>query len=157
VTMSCAATPLDVYVANRAPPTLILGQSQPTPSSTSSDDAPILNQNQPVSIGPSRVVVGNVLTPGPGGTKILARRVFIICFDSQQIFVYDPDARRFEAVIRTGRGPHSLAVDETRGLGYVGHFTDSYIGVVGLDQGNPNTYGKMILTIGQPVAPRAQK
>lgn len=154
---ACAATPLDVYVANRTPPTLILGQTQTTPSPTSSDDAPLLNDNLQVSQGPSRVVVGNVLVPGPGGTRILKRRVFIICFDSQQIFVYDPDALRFEAVIRTGRGPHSLAVDETRGLGYVGHFTDSYIGVVGLDQSNTETYGKMFLTIGQPVAPRAQK
>ena len=64
---------------------------------------------------------------------------------------------RIEAVIRTGRGPHSLAVDETRGLGYVGHFTDSYLGVVDLNRTHTETYAKMILTIGSPTAPRAQK
>jgi len=155
---TCASTPLDVYVSNRSPSTLIVGQSQPTPGSTSSDEVPRFNFPESVSPGPSRVVVGDVLVPGPGGTKHTARRVFIICFDSRKIFVYDPkEPRRFEAVIQTGRGPHALAIDETRGLGYVGHFTDSYLGVVDLDQSHPNTYGQMILTIGQPVPPRAQK
>lgn len=154
---SCASTPLAVYIANRTPPSLILGETQPDSNATSSDDRPRFYDTEPVSQGASRLVVGDVLvSDGAGGTKP-ERRIFIICFDSRQIFVYDPVGRRVEAVIRTGPGPHSLAVDETRGLGYVGHFTDSYLGVVGLDRTHPETYGKMILTIGTPTPPRAQK
>jgi hypothetical protein len=154
---SCAPTPLDVFISNRTPATLILGQTSSNSSATSSDDLPSLFRTQPVSAGPSRVVVGGVRVPdGNGGTRPEGR-VFVICFDSRQIFVYNPLAGRFESVIRTGRGPHSFVVDEGRGRGYVGHFTDSYIGVVELDQSKVNTYGKMILTIGQPTPPRAQK
>jgi hypothetical protein len=50
-----------------------------------------------------------------------------------------------------------LVVDEGRGLGYIGHFTDSYIGVVDLNQAHADTYGKVVLSIGAVVPPRAQK
>jgi hypothetical protein len=155
---SCAPTPLGVYVSNRSPATLIAGKTSSNSSATSSDDLPTFNKNVPLQAGPSRVVIGSVRVPdGKGGTRAEGR-IFVICFDSRQIFVYDPTGDgRIESVIRTGRGPHSLVVDETRGLGYVGHFTDSYIGVIDLDQSHVRTYGKMILSVGAPVAPRAQK
>jgi hypothetical protein len=41
-------------------------------------------------------------------------------------------------------------------LGYIGHFTDSYIGVIDLDQRN-STYGTIVVTLGRPTQPRAQK
>ena len=53
--------------------------------------------------------------------------------------------------------PATLAIDDTRGLGYIGHFTDSYIGVVDLNQANTKSYGKIILSIGARTPPRAQK
>ena len=83
-------------------------------------------------------------------------RVFVVCFDSKLIFVYDP-AGNIERTITTGRGPHALAVDTANGLGYVAHFTDSYVGVIDLNKAHGATYGKLILTLGQPQAPRAAK
>ena len=71
--------------------------------------------------------------------------------------MYDPAAQAVETEIVTGRGPFAFAVDEGRGVGYIGHFTDSYVGVVDSDQRHEQTYGKMILTVGQPMAPRASK
>jgi hypothetical protein len=65
--------------------------------------------------------------------------------------------RRIDVEIATGRGPHALAVDEAHGWLFVGHFTDSFIGVVSLDRRFTHTYGKMLATIGEPSAPRASK
>jgi hypothetical protein len=41
-----------------------------------------------------------------------------------------------------------------RHVGYIGHFTDSYIGVVDLDRTGP-TYGQILLSVGAPTPPRA--
>jgi hypothetical protein len=162
---SCGALPLDVYIGNRAPPTLVIGKTPPKlPADGAtdtalgelgapSDDLPRFVDAVPVSVGASRVVVGDVI--GKDGKP--AKRVFIVCFDSRQIYVYDPASRRMEAQIFTGRGPHALAIDGAHGYGYIGHFTDSYIGVVDLDQRHTMTYGQLIRTVGQPVAPRAAK
>jgi hypothetical protein len=156
---SCAPTPLGVFVSNRTPASLIVGRTSPNSSATASDDIPIFYDTENLQAGPSRVVAGSVRVPdGNGGTRP-SGRAFVICFDSRQIFVYDPEApiNKIESVIRTGRGPHALVVDETRGLGYIAHFTDSYVGVVDLDQTHTNTYGKIVLSIGPVVPPRAQK
>ena len=40
---------------------------------------------------------------------------------------------------------------------YVGHFTDSYIGVVDLDMRRPETFGSMFATVGAPTPPRESK
>jgi hypothetical protein len=84
-------------------------------------------------------------------------RAFVVCFDSRRIFVYDPVRDKIEADIVTGRGPHALAIDSTHGLAYVGHFMDSYIGVIGLDQRFPRSYATLIAAIGKPVPPRTTK
>jgi hypothetical protein len=112
--------------------------------------------------GPSRVFVGYVINRNGD----LERRVFVICFDSRRIFIYDPVERRFETQVITGRGPHAFALDvnldrhdetNTYAYAYVGHFTDSYIGVIDLDQRHSSTYGTIVLSIGQRTAPRASK
>jgi hypothetical protein len=56
--------------------------------------------------------------------------------------------------VQTGREPHALAIDSTAGLGYVAHFTDSYVGVLDLDKRHP-TYGQFLLNVGRPTPPRA--
>jgi hypothetical protein len=48
-------------------------------------------------------------------------------------------------------------IGDDHAYAYVGHFLDSYIGVVDLDQRHLGQYGAMIATIGQPVPPRASK
>jgi DNA-binding beta-propeller fold protein YncE len=106
-----------------------------------------------LTTGPSRIVIGQVQTPSGD----LETRVFVVCFDSRRIFVYDPARSRIESEILTGRGPHAVAVDEKRKLLYVGHFTDSYIGVYSLDLASPATYGTLLGTLGTPKAPRSSK
>jgi DNA-binding beta-propeller fold protein YncE len=85
-----------------------------------------------------------------------APRVFVLCFDAHTIYVYDPAVNEFEAFIETGRGPQALVVDAQRGLGYVAHFIDSYVGVIDLDR-RSRTYGSVVLGVGQPSPPRASK
>ena len=84
-------------------------------------------------------------------------RVFVVCFDSRLVFIVDPATDKIEGEIFTGRGPHPMVTDVEHGLGYIGHFTDSYLGVVSLDQRFPHTYGTIIATVGAPVPPRATK
>ena len=139
--------PIDVYVANRAPSSLLIGRTRPP------QEYPYFFQSVALTTGPSRVVVGHVTTPeGEDET-----RVFVACFDSRRIFVYDPQRSRIETEILTGRGPHALTVDTERQLLYVGHFTDSYVGVYSLDLAHPATYGTMLGTLGTPKSPRASK
>lgn len=145
--------PLDVFVANRTPPSLVVGRTRPTSGATSNSDIPSFYRTIPLTAGPSRVFTGNVIN-ADGEPEM---RVFAVCFDSRLIFIYDPKSDRIEAEIFTGRGPHPLALDSERGVGYIGHFTDSYIGVVALDQRFPRTYGTIVATIGTPTAPRATK
>ncbi len=139
--------PLDVYVANRAPSSLLIGRTRPP------QEYPYFYQSVPLTAGPSRLVVGQVTTPS-GETET---RVFVGCFDSRRVFVYDPQRSRIETEILTGRGPQALVVDPTRPLLYVGHFTDSYVGVYSLDLAHPATYGTMLGTLGTPKSPRASK
>jgi hypothetical protein len=140
--------PLDVYVANRSPSSLLIGRTQPP------QEYPYFFQTVPLTTGPSRVVVGQVYAQN-GHDK--ETRVFVACFESRRIFVYDPQRSRIETEILTGRGPHALAVDTERKLLYVGHFTDSYVGVYSLDLASPATYGTMLGTLGKPKQPRASK
>lgn len=139
--------PLDVYVANRAPASLLIGRTRPP------QEYPYFFQSIPLTTGPSRVIVGQVKTPS-GDEET---RVFVACFDSRRIFVYDPQRSRIETEILTGRGPHALVVDQKRQLLYVGHFTDSYVGVYSLDLSHPATYGTLLGTLGTPKSPRASK
>ena len=139
--------PLDVYVANRTPSSLLIGRTRPP------QEYPYFFQTLPLTTGPSRVVIGQVTTAN--GEQ--ETRVFVGCFDSRRVFVYDPQRSRIETEILTGRGPHALVVDATRQLLYVGHFTDSYVGVYSLDLSHPATYGTMLGSLGNPKPPRASK
>jgi hypothetical protein len=158
----CASIPIPFYVANRAPASLLVGQirtelveldGQPTGAFELIE----IHDTVALSYGPSRVSLGHVI--GEDGAPHL--RVFAVAFDTRFIFSYDPEARRIDAVIRTGRGPHAIAFDTgedpERGpysFMYVGHFTDSYIGVVDLDMRKPSTFGSMFISLGQPTPPR---
>jgi hypothetical protein len=156
--------PLGVYIANRTPETLLIARTQVAATATFDDDVPAINRSVDLSVGPSRVVVGKIIDRNGS----FATRVFAVCFDSHFIFGYDPQTGMVDTIIETGRGPHALAIDVDANadisspangyaaLGYVGHFTDSYIGVVDLDQRH-STYGSIVLTLGRPTAPRAQK
>jgi hypothetical protein len=108
--------------------------------------------------GPSRVVVADIIDK----TGARVPRVFVVCFDSRKILIFDPNSGTIDQ-IETGRGPHAFAVDVVgqgdgaQALGYIGHFTDSYVGVVDLDQRHKKTYATILMTLGRPTPPRASK
>lgn len=174
-TQSCllAVHQPQVYVTNRAPSSLLVGAMLKDISYASgTSDLPFFYDSVPLTVGPSRVVRGRVKVPPSGKDDTangfgltdergrlydLEPRLFVICFDSTRIFVYDPQRKTVETVIETGRGPSALAVDELRGLAYVGYFTDSYLGVISLDQRFPQNYAATVASIGFPVAPRTSK
>lgn len=148
-----AEVPLDVYVTNRTPSSLLVGRTGGEDPEALISALPQFYDNVPLSSGPSRAVIGFVIDQQ--GQKAL--RVFVLCFDSAVVFVYDPDKRVVESQIRTGRGPYSIAFDEEAGLAFIAHFTDSYVGVVSIDQRHPVTFGSTVATLGRPEPPRASQ
>jgi hypothetical protein len=164
---ACVATPLDFYMVNRAPPSLLLGKLRTSvvdsdlggTTGSSANDVPEVYDSIALTQGPSKVSLGKVI--GLDGKPVT--RVFAVAFDSKRVFVYDPVARVVEAEIETGRGPHAIALDTGQDKDgawysylYVGHFTDSYLGVVDLDMRH-DTYVKMFASIGTPTEPRESK
>lgn len=157
---TCAAIPIGLYVANRTPASLLVGHVETRFEKegdviTGAVDLPTIFDSVPLSFGASKLAVGKVIDRD----GILRTRIFAVAFDSRLVFSYDPEARRIEAVIRTGRGPHAIAFDTAsdHSFMYVGHFTDSYIGVVDLDMRRPQTFGSMFATVGAPTPPRESK
>jgi hypothetical protein len=116
---ACARLPARVYFANRAPASIIFGEiGQPiigppaAPGATNSDldfdpDRLVLFGNEPLTDGPSKLYLAPIID----GNGRLALRLFIVCFDSATIFVWDPAAQRMENIIRVGPGPFAMAFD----------------------------------------------
>ncbi len=160
----CVETPLEVYVANRTPASLLIGKLTTTleysGSGQISSITETVNMNDmvPLSTGASKVAVADVI----GADGLASPRVFAISFDSRYLVIYDPAQKRVEAALRTGRGPQAMAFDITEKSAtegghaflYVAHFTDSYIGVVDLDTRNSRTYGSMFASVGIPNPPK---
>jgi DNA-binding beta-propeller fold protein YncE len=151
----CATIPLDAYIANRAPASLLVGQVQRADPKLSTEEVHVF-ESVPLAQGPSRVVIGRIRRI-KDGVPVFEKRVFVICFDARVIFVYDPVARQIDGTIRTGRGPHSLVMDPVEPIAYVGHFTDSYIGVIDLDQSHAGTFETIVASIGVPTPPSETK
>lgn len=148
----CSTVPMGVFIANRAPPSLLVGEVRTTVGDSWADDAVTIFDSVPLPYGPSRVRMGTVIEDD--GQE--HRRVFVSCFDSRAVFIYDPARFRVDAQVHTGRGPHGLAFDPLMPLAYVGHFTDSYVGVIDLDRRH-SSYGTIIASIGTPRPPRETK
>jgi hypothetical protein len=173
--VECVKIPIDVYIANRTPPSLLVGRLETTTipeddaKPTGAFDRVLITDSIPLSFGASKVIVGKVID----ADGQLRRRVFAAAFDSRLVFSYDPQARAIDAFFRTGRGPHGLASDadeqgaikgvrgdeEQAGHAflYIGHFTDSYLGVIDLDMRHPETFGTMFASVGTPVPPKGSK
>jgi hypothetical protein len=159
---ACARIPLGLYVANRTPASLLIGKIETLLEETDgvvtgASDYPTIYETVPLSFGASRLAMGRIINEA----GVLEPRVFAVAFDSRLVFSYDPAARRIESVIHAGRGPNAIAFD-TDPLGsysylFVGHFTDSYLGVVDLDMRRPQTFGQMFATVGTPRPPQESK
>ncbi len=173
---ACAKLPARLFIANRSPSTLLIGEIGADDKGTYNPDRVTLFRNEPLTFGPSRVF----LAPIVDADGRYALRVFVVCFDSAQLFVYDPDAERMEAVVRVGSGPFSMAFDPFdwedvaagkrvepdprepgRGLlryrfGYLASFTTSFIQVLDLDnsRARKDTFEKVVFTLGVPTLPK---
>jgi hypothetical protein len=154
---ACGAVPMPVYVANRTPATLLIGQTRSALSAFGSADYVEMYDQIPLSQGASKVVIGNII----GKDGLPKTRVFILCFDARLLYVYDPAVNAIEAAVLTGRGPATLVFDPNLAndapYAYVAHFTDSYLGVLDLDMRNPETYLTFVATVGVPSLPRESK
>jgi hypothetical protein len=165
---ACAENvPLRIFISNRDPAALLVGEVRSLINRavddsgveriTSATEQVVFFESIPLDFGASRVEVGRVVD----GTGQLVERIFVAAFDTRRVFVIDPFLARLDGVIRTGRGPHDIGFDtgidnagEPFSFMYVGHFTDSYLGVVDLDQRRAATYGSLFANVGVPNPPR---
>jgi hypothetical protein len=150
---ACADVGLDVYLSNNEPASLLTGHSMSTRRGPAPSDRLQISDAVALDTGPARAALGDIIDER-GQPQ---RRVFVASFDSRIVTIYDPAARRIEARVLTGRGPVAVAVDSANAVGYVAHFTDSYIGVIDLDRRHTATYGTMIRALGVPTAPRGDE
>jgi hypothetical protein len=166
--MQCAEQyPARVFIANRTPPSIVVGQIGLTSSSddgTYDADALIFTSNVGLTAGPSKLYLAPVVMTFPSDQlPHYVLRLFVVCFDTSTIFVFDPNelgnpAATPEALIYTGAGPYALAFDPfsmedvatnavvpvdnrapaSLALGryrfaYVASFTQSYLQVIDLE------------------------
>ena len=156
----CLDVPLDLYVLSRAPSSLMIGRIDAKAEKTNGavsgiDEIVTLSDVLSIPSGASGLSVGHVVDE----SGQLATRIFAVSFDSRYISVYDPATHDKEKSIKTGRGPYGMAFDTStdppEAYLYVGHFTDSYIGVVDLDR-RRTTYGEILLSVGPPKPPKGE-
>ncbi len=153
----CAGLPVDIYVANRTPPSLLIGRATGAVSQLGVNDSISFSGMIPLAQGASRVKLGHIVD----GDGVRQPRAFVLCFDARLLYVYDPEAAAIEAVITTGRGPSAIAFDPGIGAddgassyAYLAHFTDSYLSVLDLDMRHPATYLTFVASVGIPTPPR---
>lgn len=174
----CARTPARLFLANRSPASLVIGEvGEETTFVDGNYDADKVRvfENIPLSAGPSKLY----LAPIVDRDGALALRLFIVCFDAATIFVYDPELRVIENVIRTELGPFAMAFDpfnlddaalhakvgdrtfdgvtqHTFRYGYVADFTNSVVQVIDLDNGRPGTttFERILMSLGEPTQPK---
>lgn len=174
---ACARKPARVFIANRTPASLLVGDLGVAEGIDGAYDPDRLtiHTSVPLSAGPSRVY----LAPIVDRDGAYALRVFIVCFDSATVFVYDPEIGDLDNVIRVAPGPFAMAfdpfsfedvarhaqvpIDQRDGpdlrryrFGYLASFTQSFVQVIDLDRSVPNpvSYGRVVYTLGRPTNPK---
>lgn len=177
---ACARTPARIFIANRSPAALLVGEiGGSAPDGSYDADLLKLYGNVPLSSGPSKVYLAPIVDRNGN----YALRVFIVCFDSATLFIYDPDARRIETSVRTAPGPFALAFDpfdledvaalsavpddpKNPGIGlrqyrfaYLASFTESFIQVFDLDnsRNQGTTFELPVFTLGAPTLPKGSQ
>jgi hypothetical protein len=165
--LSCAEQyPARVFIANRTPPSIVVGQIGRVSDSgdgTYDPDQLIFTGNVSLTAGPSRLYLAPVVMTFPDGQGHYVLRLFVVCFDTSTIFVFDPNdlgnpTATPEALIYTGAGPYALAFDpfsmqdvatnavvpvdprapaslalKRYRFAYVASFTQSYLQMIDLD------------------------
>jgi hypothetical protein len=178
---ACGQKPARVFIANRSPAALLIGElgGSATAEANYDPDRLVIRESLPLSAGPSKVY----LAPVVEADGAYALRVFVVCFDSATVFVFDPDTKRLENVIRVGLGPFAMAFDpftfedvathakvpfdggERRERGrdlrsyrfaYLASFTNSFVQIIDLDnaQADRSTFERIVYTLGRPQTPK---
>jgi hypothetical protein len=173
---ACGQLPANVFIANRTPATIVVGQiGHLFDDGTYDPDYLTIIGNVPLTDGPSKVYLAPIVN-AQGNYEL---RVFVVCYDSNTVYVLDPNdlvAGVFLplGVIPTGQGPYALAFDHfsledvaygnpvktaANGLKryrymYVASFRQSYVQVVDLDESSPITFQRDVFTLGQPTWPK---
>jgi hypothetical protein len=150
-----------VFIASRSPASLVVGEigdAAAGPDGTYDPTRLSFQKSIPLSNGASGVFVAPIVDRD----GLYALRVFVVCFDSRSVWVYDPDRDMIENVIHTGDGPFALTFDpfdleatvkaRVRGtpvdmdprydasigmrryrFAYLSAFTNSYVQIIDLD------------------------
>jgi|HubBroStandDraft_6_1064221.scaffolds.fasta_scaffold07547_6 hypothetical protein len=115
--IQCGQTPSRVFIASRSPPSIIygeIGQLAGDGDGTFDPDQLDMEGNVPLLAGPSRVY----LAPIVDSTGHYALRLFIVCYDTAAVFVFDPEVIQKlgslaapETIIYVGAGPFAMAFD----------------------------------------------
>ena len=175
---ACARLPLRVFVVNRSPASILVGELGERTSVIDGSygvDSFRFVDAIPIPAGPSRMV----LAPIVDRDGALALRLFVVCFDSSALVVLDPDTKQLDRILRVGRGPFALAFDpfdldaairhdavprdESGNLayrfGYVASFTESFVQVIDLDRSDAasTTFEKIVFTLGNPTPPKSEQ
>ncbi len=81
-------------------------------------------------------------------------RLFVNCFDTGEVYVFDPDGPTIITTLQVGRGPAGLIFDATRPIAYALDFTTSNVSVIDLAPGSATQY-HVVQRLGFPtVTPR---
>jgi hypothetical protein len=115
--IACGTTPSRVFFASRTPPALVVGQiGGPSASGNGTFDPDRLTIGKPVPLATGASTV--YLAPIVNRLGKYELRVFVVCFDSNQVFVYNPafantanPENGVENVIEVGAGPFAMAFD----------------------------------------------
>ena len=170
--LACARKPSRVFIANRSPASLLIGEIGGSASAEANYDPDrlVLHTSIPLSAGPSKLY----LAPVVEADGALALRVFAVCFDSATVFVYDPETEQIENVIRVGLGPFAMAFDPFTfedvaahakvgsfgGLhryrfAYLASFTNSFIQILDVDNfEHSRSFEQVVFTLGRPTNPK---
>ncbi len=171
---ACARIPARVFIANRSPASLLVGEVGVASADgvTFDPDRLTVRTSIPLSFGPSRVYLAPVVESD--GT--LGLRVFVVCFDASTIYVIDPNANIVENIIRVDDGPFAMTFDPFSfedvasakkapsgyRFGYVAIFRNSHLQMIDLDNSvkvttggvTRSTFENVVYTLGEPIAPK---
>jgi hypothetical protein len=174
----CARIPARVFIAHRTPASVIYGELgvERADGSYDPDQLTILG-NTPLTAGPSNLY----LAPIVDRDGRYALRLFVVAYDSNAVFVMDPDTRIIETAVRSGPGPFAMAFDPfdmeavARGdlvpfddarfapgtmrryrFAYLSIFRESYVHVIDLDGSQPEkgTFETIVFNLGAPRKPK---
>jgi DNA-binding beta-propeller fold protein YncE len=81
-------------------------------------------------------------------------RLYVNCFDTGEVYIFDPIGPTLLTTLQVGRGPAGMVFDGAHAVAYVLNFTQNDVSVVDLAPGSPTQY-HVVQRLGFPtVTPR---